>query len=174
MVHKKTKIAKGLTPLEIVGIGIAKEINAESFYRIFAKKVSNRVVKKRLLNIAHEEAEHREILRGMYTEMTGEKKIPLSKNLLRKLNISKRLTRMSHTEILKMAIEMEEESIKIYQEGYKNARGESERKILSYLVDFEKGHKETLIQEMRLLFKEPDWFDTAGSSEWLGQMFIGP
>lgn len=81
---------------------------------------------------------------------------------------------MSHTEILKVAIEMEEESIKIYQEGYKKARSESERKILSYLVDFEKGHKEALIQEMRLLFKEPDWFDTAGSSEWLGQMFIGP
>jgi len=174
MAHKKIRIAKGLTPVEIIGLGITKEVNAEAFYRMFAKKVSNRVVKKRLLNIADEEAEHREILKGIYLQMTGEKKVAPNKYLLKKPDISRDMKKMSHTEILKMAIKMEEESIKLYQEGYKKAREESVRKILSYLIDFEKGHKETLTQELKLLSKEPDWFDSAGSSEWLGQMFIGP
>lgn len=174
MAHKSIKMAKDLTPVEIIGIGITKEVNAEAFYRTFAKKVSNRVVKKRLLNIADEEAEHREILKGIFIEMTGEKKVSVNKYLLKKPEINKKILKMSHQEILKMAIEMEEESIKLYQEGYRSAKSESVRKILSYLIDFEKGHKETLTQELKLLNKEPDWFDTAGSSEWLGQMFIGP
>ncbi|MGB9599767.1 MAG: ferritin family protein [Myxococcota bacterium] len=174
MAHKKIKIAKGLTPVEIIGIGISKEVNSEAFYRVFAKKVANRVVKKRLLNIADEEAEHREILKGIFIEMTGEKKVSANKYLLKRPEITKKMAKMSHQDILKMAIEMEEESINLYQEGYKGVKSESVRKILSYLIDFEKGHKETLTQELRLLTKEPDWFDSAGSSEWLGQMFIGP
>ncbi len=170
MAHKKIKIAKGLTPVEIIGIGISKEVNSEAFYRV----VANRVVKKRLLNIADEEAEHREILKGIFIEMTGEKKVSANKYLLKRPEITKKMAKMSHQDILKMAIEMEEESINLYQEGYKGVKSESVRKILSYLIDFEKGHKETLTQELRLLTKEPDWFDSAGSSEWLGQMFIGP
>ncbi|MCX7944256.1 MAG: ferritin family protein [Deltaproteobacteria bacterium] len=177
MVRKKSnrmKIADNLTTVEIVGLGIAKEINAEAFYKAFADKVNNRVVKKRLLNIADEEREHREMLKGLFFEMTSEKKISPNKYLIKKPDIPKRLLKMSHQDVLKKAIEMEEESIRIYQEGYRRAKIESVRKILSYLIDFEKSHKETFAQELRLLTKEPDWFDIAGSSEWLGQMFIGP
>jgi hypothetical protein len=36
MAHKKIRIAKGLTPVEIIGLGITKEVNAEAFYRMFA------------------------------------------------------------------------------------------------------------------------------------------
>lgn len=171
---KKIRIAKGLTPVEIIGIGITKEINSEAFYKNFAKKVTNRVVKKRLINMAEEEAEHREILKGIFLEMTGEKKVSINKYLIKKPQITDKLLKMSHQDILKKAIEMEEESIQLYQEGYKSVKIESVRKILSYLIDFEKGHRETLTQELRLLTEEPDWFDSAGSSEWLGQMFIGP
>ncbi len=172
--NQKIRIAKGLTPVEIIGIGITKEINSEAFYRLFAKKVTNRVVKKRLLNIAEEEAEHREMLKGIFSEMTGEKKISPNRYMLKKPDISNKILKMSHQDILKKAIQMEEESVRLYQEGYRNVKSESVRKILSYLIDFEKSHRETLTQELRLLVKEPDWFDSAGSSEWLGQMFIGP
>ncbi len=165
--RNKFKIASGLTPVEIIGIGITKEINSEGFYRAFAKKVQNRVVKKRLLNIADEEAEHGKMLKGIFSEMTGEKKISPNKYMLKKVKIDSKLLKLSHEKILKKAIEMENESIKLYQEGYKQVKNESVRKILSYLVDFEKGHKEALLQELRLLIKEPDWFDSDGSSEWL-------
>ncbi|MCX7958661.1 MAG: ferritin family protein [Deltaproteobacteria bacterium] len=170
----KIKIAKGLTPVEIIGIGITKEINSEAFYRAFAKRVTNRVVKKRILNIAEEEAEHREMLKGIFSEMTGEKGITPNRYMQKKPVITEKILKLSHQEILKKAIDMEDESIRLYQEGYRYVKSESVRKILSYLIDFEKGHKETLTQELRLLTKEPDWFDTAGSSEWLGQMFMGP
>ena len=52
-------INKDLTSVEILGVGARSEEESYKFYKKLAKKIKNRLVREKLLNLARDEKNHK-------------------------------------------------------------------------------------------------------------------
>ena len=151
-------IEKDLTALEILGVAIRKEIEAQAFYKKMAERIRNRVVKERIMNLASDEQGHERLLKRIYAEWSGEENPPIpEKGITPVSELIK--DEMSHEQVLEKAIQQERDAVSMYIEASKKAQDESGRRILAYLSEFERTHERMLASELDYLRKNADWFD---------------
>ena len=152
------KIYKGLTNLEIIGIAIRSEMEAASFYRDFADRVDNPLVKAKFKTLAAEEGKHAKMLRELYEQLSGGDKPRPPKGW--KASLPPEFGPEAPMEdLLREAIAMEKRA----QVAYRTAAGRSSdtkaRMMLEYLVEFERGHQRLLEGELKFLERNPEWFE---------------
>jgi len=151
-------VDKNLSAVEIVGVAARAEIDAHQFYLEMSKRIRNRLVKERILNLAAEEQRHERILKNLLRKWTGEDDPAIPKE---PLFPTKELVNddMSHEQVLEKAIGLEREAAKRYIEASRMAQDDSGRRQLEYLAEFERTHERILVSELEALRKDEGWFE---------------
>lgn len=151
-------LEKDLTALEILGVAIRKEIEAQGFYTKMAERIKNRVVRERIMNLAGDELGHERLLKRIYTEWSGEENPPVpDKGITPASELIN--DEMTHEQILETAIKQERAAVDLYIAASKKAQDDSGRRVLQYLSEFERTHERILTSELEYLRKNTDWFD---------------
>ncbi|MFN3821461.1 MAG: ferritin-like domain-containing protein [bacterium] len=146
-----------LTTVEILGLGVAQEVEAFKRYQILASMVKNPLVREKFRSLAREEKAHREMLYSLLQRYTGEPKPPLPKRALRPLRPIN--ADQSIPDILMSAIDKEREAQAFYQEAASRSLDAAGRQLLLYLASFEEGHERSLRTEYDALTTYPQWFE---------------
>jgi rubrerythrin len=154
-----THLYAGLTVLEILGVAIKKEIDAANFYRNLADHVANQIVKNRFLALAKDERIHRALLQTEYKRLTGETRNPPAPKMDFPKDDKFDFDKFHIEEALLFAIKAEREAQKLYSEAAKISNDPRGRRMLDYLVEFERGHERQLKSEIDFYKKSPLWFD---------------
>jgi len=163
------KVVGSLSVLEVLGLAIRSEMDAQAFYKKLAGRVRNRLVKQKFLALARDEAGHEAMLTEKYREITGErKKPPLPKAVQGKPRYD---SKMRHAEALRLAIRLERAASNLYAKAAKKTEDISSRFMLEYLAGFERNHERLLTHELEALTKYPAWFESESGAEI---MLIGP
>jgi rubrerythrin len=152
-----SKESRGLTGLEVLGVAIRAETEASRFYTQALKRVQNPLLREKLSRLAAEEKRHREILEKRYRKSSGEEFPPIP----RKGGVEgkgKMPQGLSPEEVLKVAIQKEQEAARFYQREALRSGDMSGRFMLEYLADFERNHERSLQAELKALTRFPDWF----------------
>ena len=157
MGNKTRREDRGLTGLEVLGVAIRAEVEARRFYIQAMKGVQNPLLREKLSRLASEEKRHRQILEERYKRSSGEEfpAIPRKGGVEGKGKMPRDL---SPEEILKVAIQKEQEAAQFYQREAQRTADMSGRFMLEYLADFERGHERSLQAELKALNRFPDWF----------------
>lgn len=160
-------ISKGLTSLEVLGIAIRSEIDAQNVYRELAERVSNPRAKERFYLLAAEEQQHQNLLERRYKEFFPDVPLKLPPTLLPEIAATASLRKdLSLKDVLKIAIQTERESREIYLEAAEKLEDESGKAMLKFLADWEYNHQMMLTAEYDMLLKYPNYYDT--SEPWHG------
>ena len=153
------KLYAGLTVIEILGIAIKKEIDAAQFYKKVGEHIPNPIVRSRFHSLAKDERVHRALLQTEFKRLTGEAKAPP----LPKMDFPKEekydFRHFSIEEALQFAIRAEREAQRLYTEAANSSTDPRGRRLLDYLVEFEKGHERQLRAEIDFYKKSPLWFE---------------
>ena len=161
-------VDQSLTSVEVMGLAVAQEVEANKRYKLFAGRVQNPLVKEKFLSLAREERAHREVIYKMLQQATGEAKPPLPKKAPR-INRDWELAQPLHI-ILQLAIQKEQGAQKFYREASQSAQDPTARRIFDYLAEFERGHERALQAEFDAVAKYPQWFEMEGPDI----MLVGP
>ncbi len=148
----------GLTVIEILGVAIKKEIDAAKFYRDLAARIPNPIIQDRFLTLAKEERRHRALLQMEYKRLTGETKIPVPQGKYKQPE-SFDWDKASLEDALNYAIRAERDAQKLYAAAAKTSTDPRGKRMLDYLVEFEKGHERMLVGELNFYQKAPLWFE---------------
>jgi rubrerythrin len=81
-------------------------MEAQTFYRKFAKRIENPLAKQRIQDLAKEEGRHKQMLLSRYRAVTNEVKPPISKSVDRK-SLKALEENTSKEDLLKIAIAKE-------------------------------------------------------------------
>ena len=157
MVSKTKKAARGLTGLEVLGVAIRSEMEAHRFYTQARKGVENPLLREKLSRLAADEKRHREILEERYKKSSGEPSPAIPRKGGAE-GTGKMPKDLSPEEILKVAIQKEQEAARFYQREAQRSTDMSARFMLEYLADFERNHERSLQAELKALNRFPDWF----------------
>jgi rubrerythrin len=161
---------RALTGLEVLGVAIRSEVEAQHFYTQALKGIQNPILREKLSRLAAEEKRHRQILEERYRRSSGEKNPPIPRRggPEGKGKISSK--GLSPEEVLKIAIRMEQEAARFYQREALRTADMSGRFMLEYLADFERNHERSLQAEWKALNRFPDWFSLKDPTV----MLVGP
>jgi len=127
---------------EILRFAIRKEADAAAFYKMAADR-SNPGVRKTFKELAKEEEGHRKLLENLSMEKVAQSRIETIPNL----KISDYLVEtefrpdMSYAEILRMAMKMEEHSLKLDNDLKNSSTDEGIRRLFTFLAGEEAKHK---------------------------------
>ena len=131
---------------ETIQFAIAKEIGASNFYNQAGEKADHLDTKELLLKFAKEEEGHQRMLEKLTMEKIDKskiEKIPDFKTYDYTVENEYRPD-MSYTEIVEMAIIMEEKSLKLFTHLKQTAIDNDLKKIFTFLADEESRHKSEL------------------------------
>ena len=162
------KVVGGLTLVEVLGVAIRSEMDAQAFYKKLAGRVRNRLVKQKFLGLARDEAGHEAMLTAKYREVAGKGKPALPVKVEGRARYD---SKMRHAEALRLAIRLERAASNLYAKAAKKTEDISSRFMLEYLSGFERNHERLLIHELEALTKYPAWFESESGAEI---MLIGP
>jgi len=162
------KVVGGLTLVEVLGVAIRSEMDAQAFYKKLAGRVRNRLVKQKFLGLARDEAGHEAMLTAKYREVAGKGKPVLPVKVEGRARYD---PKMRHAEALRLAIRLERAASNLYAKAAKKTEDISSRFMLEYLSGFERNHERLLIHELEALTKYPAWFESESGAEI---MLIGP
>jgi rubrerythrin len=157
-----------LTSIEVLGLAISQEVEANKRYQLMASQVSNPLVKEKFKSLAREERAHREMLYTLLQRYTGEAKPPLPKKAPRANKGFE--PNVPVAEALKLAIQKEREATNFYKNAAKNSSDPTGKRLLLYLALFEEGHERSLQIELDAVAKYPQWFENDGADIQL----VGP
>ncbi len=128
---------------EIVQFTIEKEIRAFKFYTNASQVVKYSGMKELFLELAKEEEGHRKLLENLSIEKVAQSRIETIPNL----KISDYLVEtefrpdMSYAEILRMAMKMEEHSLKLDNDLKDSTTDEGIKRLFTFLAGEEAKHK---------------------------------
>ncbi len=135
---------------EIIDFAIAKEIEAQEFYRSVAEQESFSGKKEMLLEYAAEEKKHQTLLEDLKSGKIGKavedykfKWITDIKRSNYTLDMEYR-SGMAYHEILMLACKREEKALKLYNDLLAQADTDAARKVFKILCQEEARHKLTL------------------------------
>jgi rubrerythrin len=161
---------KGLTLIEIIGLGIRSEEDAAIFYGKVAKLTKNEIVRAKYEALAEEEGRHRKLLIGLYCKTTGEKKPPAKiagKPFTAEGSFPVVVT--SIEDAINLAISREEEAEVFYMNGAKKViSNDPAFKVLRYLADMEHGHALLLKAELEAFLRDRDFYANNPEIQLLG------
>lgn len=155
--------------IDILKSAILLELRGESFYRKVANSSENEGIRKIFGIMADEEVLHTRILREKYTEISDGRKLSVSgmqiepEDSVTEYVLSESLKNQIasagfEAAAIAAAIDMESKAIKLYAERAENASDENEKKLFSWLADWERGHHKLLF-ELDKDLKERIWND---------------
>jgi rubrerythrin len=156
--------------IDILKSAILLEVRGESFYRKVAASTENTGVKKIFSIMADEEVLHANILKEKYKEIVKSNKLTesdfpaktedanASEIVLSESMINQITGAGFEAAAISAAIDMETRAIKLYSESAENASDANEKRLFSWLADWEKGHHK-LLYELDIDLKERIWND---------------
>jgi rubrerythrin len=164
------KKRRALTGLEVLGVAIRSEMEAQRFYAQALRRVQNPILRDKLSRLAAEEKRHRQILEERYRRSSGEENPPIPRKGGPEGKEKMSSQGLSPEEILRTAIRMEQQAAKFYQQEALRTADMSGRFMLEYLADFERNHERSLQTEWKALNRFPDWFSLKDPTV----MLVGP
>ena len=129
---------------EAIRFAIDKEIGAFTFYMKASQAVKNSGAKELFIDFAKEEEKHRRLLEDITAEKIS--RLQLEKNVP-DLKISDYMVdvefkpELSYADILRMAMKMEERSLKLYTDLERTAKDDRMKKLFDFLAQQEAKHK---------------------------------
>jgi len=160
---------KSLTAVEVVGLAIAKEREAQNLYTRMSSEMKNPLVREKFLSLVREERRHEEILSGMYVKMTGEAHAPVPSFSGKASKTIFPGAGATFEELLIFAIDREKDAQRLYLQGADVAKDDSGRRTFNYLADFERGHERILTAELENYRRDKNWY-----AECPDIMLVGP
>lgn len=157
-----------LTSIEVLGLAVTQEIEANKRYQLMAARVNNPLAKEKFRSLAREERAHRELLYKLLQKYTGEVKPPLPKKAPRKYRESD--LNASLPDLILQAIEKEREAQAFYRKAAASSADPTGKRLMLYLALFEEGHERSLQIEYDAISKYPQWFESDGADILL----VGP
>lgn len=133
---------------------IRKEAEAHAFYQAAVAKARNPLVRRRLLGLAEDEAQHEATLSRLYWAQTGREpgEVPVSP-----FEPAPSLANLDLPAVLRLAIAEEDRAAAGYAVMAEEAADPRVKSFLEYLVDLEAGHSRALSEELARLEKDPSW-----------------
>ncbi len=132
---------------EIIKFAIEKEIGAFNFYARASQVVKYSGAKELFVDFAKEEEKHRKLLQGITVEkiaqLKGEETVPDLKISDYMVDVEFRPD-LSYADILRMAMKMEERSLKLYTDLRESAKDKEMNKLFEFLAQQEAKHKYSL------------------------------
>lgn len=163
-----------LTSLEVIGMAIRSEEDAARFYNHIARMIGNETVKAKYLSLAKEEAAHRKLLVENYQKISGADemppKIPGNPETAEGGAIPFEIEN-SLEELLKLAIERENDARDFYRKAANSAIDITGRSMLEYLSNVEQDHAAMLEKELQTYLADKAAY--TGESE-PGLVHLGP
>ena len=158
--------------LGILKSAILLEKRGENFYRKIAELSKNEEVADFFMKMSHEERLHARTLKEQYEAYQGNKKFdPLVNEKYTQSACEKPVDAILDPKLknliaaadfeaasISAAIAMEQAAIKLYSERAEHARDKNEKELYSWLVNWERGHLETLV-ELDKEIQEKIWYD---------------
>jgi len=132
---------------EIIKFAIEKEIGAFNFYTRASQVAKYSGAKELFIDFAKEEDKHRKLLEDITTEKIAQLKI---ERTVPDLKISDYMvdvelrSDLSYADILRMAMKMEERSLKLYTGLKETAKDKEMNKLFEFLAQQEAKHKYSL------------------------------
>ncbi|MCL5674530.1 MAG: ferritin family protein [Candidatus Omnitrophica bacterium] len=156
------------------------EIKGANLYLKLAGKTKNQLSKHLFYTLAKQEIEHAQRFDEIYRSMIEQphvKKMQLKaknsdevKNQLKEFFIKSEKTYLKQksgdVSEYNLAMEMEEKSIKTYNDFLKQAGNEAEKEFFQQLINEEKQHLEALRNTCFYLTSSGDWFEKEESKIW--------
>ncbi|MGF1584740.1 MAG: ferritin family protein [Bacteroidales bacterium] len=155
---------------DILKSAILLEVRGEAFYRKVAADTENAGIKKIFAIMADEEVIHADILREKFKEVVKTNKLSESGIPVNTEDVNAAgfvLSESMKNQIagagfeaaaISAAIDMETKAITLYSESAENAADENEKRLFSWLADWERGHHK-LLYELDRDLKERIWND---------------
>lgn len=162
-----SKFDAGLTVVEILGLAIKKEIEAARFYRRLAEQIINPLVRERFKALAKDERLHQALLQAEHKRLTGESKPPLPGKAFQKEKTYD-FSNFAVEDALHFAIQAEREAQQLYAAAAKASSDPRGKRLLDYLVEFEKGHERQLKGELEYYKKAPLFFEDENEMTHVG------
>lgn len=151
-----------LTALEIIGVAIRAERDALDLYTAMARQVQKPELKKEFERLANQEKNHERRLSEYHATATGESAPPPVPDVRTKMFGPEVHDGMSFLEVLDLAVEKEHISQRVYAEAASRAKDPSGKRLLSELVEFERGHVRRLEQMRDEARRNPAWLEDEG------------
>ena len=132
---------------EIIKFAIEKEIGSFQFYTRASQVAKYSGARELFVDFAQEEEKHRKLLEGITVEKIAQLKIEKS---VPDLKISDYLVDvefrpdLSYADILRMAMKMEERSLKLYTDLRESAKDKEMNRLFEFLAQQEANHKYSL------------------------------
>jgi rubrerythrin len=129
---------------EIIKFAIEKEIGAFNFYTEASQVAKYSGARELFVDFAKEEEKHRKLLEEVTDEKIAQLKVEKS---VPDLKISDYMVEvefrpdLSYADILRMAMKMEERSLKLYTDLKETAKGQEIHKLFDFLAQQEAKHK---------------------------------
>lgn len=148
--------------IEIIKQAILNEVEGYQFYKMYAEKVNDADVKKVFLDIAQEELTHVEFLKKLANN-SREDNLKMAQMEVPEPNIFK-FSAMTPDELslavtaFSIAMKMEDDSQKFYDDAAKKTDVEEEKKFFELLRDWEISHRDQFEKQYNLL-KDEWWQD---------------
>jgi rubrerythrin len=153
-------LTKELTGLEVLGIAIRSEQDAQNIYREIADKVSCPRAKERFHLLVAEEQQHEALLTRKYNELYPEVPIALPPSQLPQAASTSELRKcLTLLEVLDLAIREERHSRDLYLEACSHMEDLTGKAMLKYLADMEYAHMMSLNAEYDMLVKYPNYYE---------------
>ena len=129
---------------EIIKFAIEKEIGALNFYTKASQLAKYSGARELFIDFSKEEEKHRKLLEDITDEKIAELKV---EKAVPDLKISDYMVEvefrpdLSYADILRMAMKMEEKSLKLYTDLKERAPGQEIHKLFDFLAQQEAKHK---------------------------------
>ncbi|MFH1652858.1 MAG: ferritin family protein [Pseudomonadota bacterium] len=144
---------------EIIKLAIRGEEDAAAFYHKVSKMIKNDLVRARYESLAREEEQHRHILISLYHRLTGKVEDPiLPEGDFETAEGGFPVALDSIEDALKFAIERESQAAEFYRKLAERTDDHDGKKILDYLADIERSHKNMLESELEAYLRDKDWY----------------
>lgn len=150
--------------LEIIKQAILNEVEGYQFYKLYSEKVTSLEVKKTFLTIAEEELSHIEFLKNLISN-SREENLEMAQIEVPAPGIFK-FSALTPDELslalaaFSIAMKMEDDSQKFYDNAAKNSQREDETALFNKLRDWEITHRDSFEAKYNEL-KEEWWAENA-------------
>jgi rubrerythrin len=153
-------ISKKLTSLEVLGVAIRSEVDAQTLYREMAQRATNPVVRERFYLLESEEVQHQTILQKKFNKLYPNVPFKMPPSVLPPKASSAALRRdLDVLDLLDIAIAEEQHSKEMYSRAASQSTDLSGKAMLKFLADTEYSHLMSLTAERDLLRKYPHYYD---------------
>jgi rubrerythrin len=159
-------IPKELTALEVLGIAIRSEIDAQNIYREMAERVSNPRAKERFHLLVAEEQQHQNLLERKHRELFPDVPLKLPPSQLPPKAATAELRNdLSLREALDLAIREERHARDFYLEAAVNVDDPTGKAMMKFMADMEYAHQMSLTAEYDMLVRYPHYYED-GAEPW--------